>query len=181
MRFLELPLRGAFVVEPERIQDDRGFFAATWSVAAASAHGIRVELPESSVAWNAQSGTLRGMHYQARPLVEAKLVTCTSGSIFDVIVDLRDGSPTRFMWHGLRLSSVDRTSLFVPRGFAHGYLTLEDQTEVSYRISDPYRRELARGIRWNDAAIGIDWPAQPQCMNQRDASYEDLRPSEIDV
>lgn len=175
MRFADTPLHGAFVVEPHRVEDERGFFAATWSLAEARRRGMNVRLLESGIAWNARKGTLRGMHYQDAPHREAKLVSCTAGSVFDVIVDLREDSSSRYDWFGVELSASNRRLLYVPEGFAHGYLTLEDETEVSYRTSDAYHPELSRGVRWDDPAFGIDWPAPPACINLRDASYPDVQ------
>ena len=175
MRFAEAPLRGAFVIKPQRMEDERGFFAATWTSAEAQRHGIDALLPEGSISWNALKGTLRGMHFQAAPHREAKLVSCTSGSVFDVIVDLRDDSPSRHRWFGVELSAANRLLLYVPEGLAHGYLTLEDATEVSYRISCPYHAEASGGVRWDDPAFGIKWPERPLFINHRDASYPDVR------
>lgn len=159
MIFTELALKGAFLVEPERQEDERGFFARTFCVEEFAARGLNTTIAQCSVAFNRRRGTLRGLHYQAAPHEEAKLVRCTAGAAFDVIVDMRPGSPTFKHWLGAELSSHNRTMIYLPEGFAHGFQTLADDTEVFYQISTQYVAEAARGIRWDDPELGIRWPA----------------------
>jgi len=171
--FTETKLSGAFLVEPERVADQRGFFARTFCVEEFRAHGLVTELAQASVSYNARTGTLRGMHYQAAPHEEIKLVRCTMGALHDVIVDLRPGSATFRDWFGVDLSAENRRMLYVPRGLAHGYLTLEDHTEVFYQIAGRYRPESARGVRHDDPAIGIDWPVEVRVISDRDRDHPD--------
>ncbi len=171
MIFTESALAGAFVIELERIEDDRGFFARSFCAEEFAAHGLPAVMPQCSVSFNARRATLRGLHFQADPHAEDKLVRCTAGAIFDVIVDLRRDSPDRGRWLGIELTADNRRSLFVPRGFAHGFITLTDGSEVLYMMSVPYVPGFARGLRWNDPAIGIDWPLEPAHMTERDAAY----------
>jgi len=173
--FKELPLAGAFLIEPERIGDERGFFARTWCRREFEARGLSTEIVQCNVSFNPKKGTLRGMHYQAPPHEEVKIVRCTMGSVYDVIVDLRPDSPTRRKWVGLELTGENRRMLYVPKGFAHGFLTLVDNAEVFYQISEFYHPESARGVRWDDPALGIRWPQAPQVMSERDRSYADFR------
>jgi dTDP-4-dehydrorhamnose 3,5-epimerase len=175
MIFSETPLKGAFVVDPEPIVDERGFFARLWCKQEFEAHGLDGSLVQSSVSFNSRAGTLRGLHYQAPPSAEAKIVRCTSGSIFDVIVDLRDDSPTFTRHFGVTLSSSNRRMLYIPKGFAHGFQTLEDATEVTYQMSAFYDAAAARGVRWNDPIFRIEWPTvEHRIVNTRDASYPDF-------
>lgn len=177
MRFTETELAGAWVVEPEPLADARGFFARTFDAAAFADRGLRSAFPQCSVSFNARAGTLRGMHYQAAPHEEAKLVRCTAGAIYDVIVDLRAGSPTRGRWTGVELTADNRRALYVPEGFAHGFQTLADDSEVFYQISAEFVPDAARGVRWDDAAFGIAWPAAGQrVMSDRDRGYADWAP-----
>jgi dTDP-4-dehydrorhamnose 3,5-epimerase len=174
MKFKQLGLAGAYTIEMERLGDDRGFFARSFCADEFAAHGLPASMPQSSVSFNSRRGTLRGLHFQAEPHAEDKLVRCTAGALFDVIVDLRPGSPTGRRWIGVELSAQNRFALFVPKGFAHGFLTLEDATEVLYMMSVPYAPEFARGVRWNDASLAIDWPFEPQHITERDAAYPPL-------
>lgn len=171
MRFDESALPGACIVEMVRIEDERGFFARSFCAEEFAAHGLPAHMPQCSVSFNARRATLRGLHYQAEPHAEDKLVRCTAGAIFDVIVDLRPHSPTRLRWLGLELSAANRRALFVPKGFAHGFVTLANDTEVLYMISVPYAPGFERGIRWNDPAIGIEWPLAPEHLSARDAAH----------
>jgi dTDP-4-dehydrorhamnose 3,5-epimerase len=171
VKFTESALAGAFIVELERIEDDRGFFARSFCAEEFAAHGLPAIMPQCSVSFNARRATLRGLHFQADPHAEDKLVRCTAGAIFDVIVDLRRDSPGRGRWLGIELTADNRRSLFIPRGFAHGFITLTDGSEVLYMMSVPYVPGFARGVRWNDPAIGIDWPLEPEHMTERDAAY----------
>ena len=177
MRFIETRLRGALIVEPERLADERGFFALTWSSAEFEERGLNPHLVQCNLSFNARRGTLRGMHYQAAPHAQAKLVRCTAGAVFDCIIDLREGSETFAQWVGVELSAENRTQLYVPEGFAHGFQTLSDGTEVFYQMSSPYVPESARGVRWDDPAFRIVWPeAAELVINERDRTYPDFRP-----
>jgi dTDP-4-dehydrorhamnose 3,5-epimerase len=174
MKISETKLAGAFVVEPMRFDDERGFFARGWSLKEL-AGWEQVALVESNVSYNRRRGTLRGMHYQVAPHAQAKLVRCTRGRLYDVIVDLRSGSPTFKEWVGVELSAENRLTFCVPRGFAHGFQTLEDDTELLYLVSDYYAHECSRGVRWNDPAFGIEWPhAETRVMAERDRDYADF-------
>lgn len=180
MRFVPTTLEGAYVVEPERHEDARGFFARTWAQDELLQHGLDSRLSQCSISRNTNAGTLRGMHFQTEPHAETKLVRCTSGAIFDVIVDLRPGSPTHAEWIGVELTAESGTALYIPKGFAHGFQTLVDGAEVFYMISDPYVPEAASGVRWDDPAFGIDWPpAEARVINERDRSYPDYRPDSL--
>lgn len=159
MIFRETTLRGAFVVEPTVVHDERGLFARTWCEAEARAHGLDPRVVQCSVSWNRRRGTLRGLHFQAAPYGEAKLVRVTRGAIFDVIVDLRRGSPTFGRHLAVELSAANRLMIFVPAGFAHGFQTLVDDTEVAYQMSTPYEPSSARGVLWSDPELAIPWPA----------------------
>jgi dTDP-4-dehydrorhamnose 3,5-epimerase len=174
MIFRETAVAGAYLVEPERHADERGFFAPTFSAEEFAAHGLDTRVAESSIAYNAASLTLRGLHYQLAPYEETKLVRCTRGSVYDVAVDLRPDSPTYLRWAGVELSAENRNSFYVPAGCAHGYLTREAETELSYLISQRYVAEAGAGVRWDDPAIAIEWPAAPEVISARDASYPDL-------
>ena len=169
--FTEAPLSGAYIVDMERHVDERGFFARAYCAEDFAARGLGPALRQCSVSYNARKGTLRGMHYQAAPHEEHKLVRCCAGAIFDVIVDLRAASPTYRRWFGLELSAGNHRSLFIPPGFAHGFVSLTDDTEVYYMISVAHAPEFSRGIRWNDPAVAIDWPVAPTVITARDASY----------
>jgi dTDP-4-dehydrorhamnose 3,5-epimerase len=171
VKFQESPLAGAYTIEMDRLEDERGFFARSYSAEEFAARGLPAAMPQSSVSFNARRGTLRGLHYQAEPHAEDKLVRCTAGAIYDVIVDLRPDSPTARRWFGVELSAANHRSLFVPKGLAHGFMTLRDDTEVLYMISVPYAPGFERGLRWNDPAIGISWPTAPSVVSARDAAY----------
>jgi dTDP-4-dehydrorhamnose 3,5-epimerase len=168
MRFVPAELDGVFVVEQERHVDDRGWFARTWDGAELAAHGLDPALVQCSASFNAARGTLRGMHYQDPPFAEAKLVRCTRGALFDVAVDLRPGSRSFLRWFGLELTPENGRALYIPRGFAHGFVTLSDATEGVYCISAPYSPPHARGVRWDDPAIAIAWPIPPLVISPAD-------------
>jgi dTDP-4-dehydrorhamnose 3,5-epimerase len=173
MVITETELKGAFVIELDRLEDERGFFACAWSEHAFAAAGLTASFVESNLAFNKKKGTLRGMHYQLPPYDQVKLVRCTRGSIY-VIVDLRRGSPTFKQCFALEMSADNHRTLYVPGEFAHGYLTLEDNMEVSYQTSSYYAPENGRGVRWNDTAFNIAWPADPLVILDRDCEYEDF-------
>lgn len=175
MIFTESPIKGAYVIDLERFADERGFFARTWCQREFKAHGLDTSIAQCSISYNQKIGTLRGMHYQAAPHGERKLVRCTAGIIYDVIVDLRPESETFCDWFAVELSADNRRMLYIPEDLAHGFLTLADNTEVFYQISEYYVPESARGVRWNDPAFSISWPMSPRIMSQRDSSYADFK------
>lgn len=174
MIFSETSLKGAFVIEPERFEDERGFFARTWCQKEFEDHKLPTGLVQCSISFNKKKGTLRGMHYQVSPCEETKLVRCTMGAIYDVIIDLRPTSPTFKQHIGVNLTAENRKILHVPEGFAHGFQTLKDQSEVFYQISVYYAPEYARGVRWNDPAFGIQWPYLDPIILERDRNYADF-------
>jgi dTDP-4-dehydrorhamnose 3,5-epimerase len=171
MIFTESPLSGAYLVDMERLTDERGFFARSYCAEEFAARGLGPELRQCSVSYNARKGTLRGMHYQGPPHEEHKLVRCTAGAIFDVIVDIRTASPTYRRWYGAELTQDNRRSLFIPPGFAHGFMSLTDGAEVYYMISVVHAPKFSRGVRWNDPAFAIEWPLAPAVISERDAAY----------
>jgi dTDP-4-dehydrorhamnose 3,5-epimerase len=175
MIFTETNLRGAFIIEPERFEDERGFFARSWSSREFAAHGLDAQVMECNISFSRKKGTLRGMHFQADPYGQVKIVRCTMGEIHDVIIDLRHDSPTFTHWFGVDLTAQNRRILYVPKGFAHGFETLVDNTEVFYQTSAYYMPEAGRGVRWNDSAFGIAWPLAVEVINDRDRTYEDFK------
>jgi dTDP-4-dehydrorhamnose 3,5-epimerase len=172
MRFRALPIPGPVVVELEPHVDDRGAFARTFCVDEFAAAGLPIDFPQCNLSINHRAGTMRGMHYNAEPWGESKVVRCVRGAIHDVVVDLRDGSPTRFEHVAIELSAENRLALFVPADFAHGFLTLADDTDVTYHMGARYVPAAARGMRWDDPALGIEWPGVPEVISPADASYE---------
>lgn len=176
MRFEATPIEGVWVVEPERREDPRGYFARTWCAEEFRARGLRERLSQCSVSFNAKAGTLRGMHYQTAPEEEAKLVSCPRGRIWDVALDLRRGSPTFCKWYGTELSAENGRALYVPPGCAHGMVTLEDDALVSYFISTPYSPVHQAAVRWDDPAFGIAWPVASPTMSDRDRALPDFVP-----
>jgi dTDP-4-dehydrorhamnose 3,5-epimerase len=174
MIFKETTLKGAFVIEPERRHDERGFFARTWCQREFAAEGLPPQWVQCNISFSRQRGTLRGMHYQAAPYEEAKLVRCTRGAIYDVIIDLRAESPTFRRWVAVELTTDNRCMLFIPKGFAHGFQTLVDDTEVFYQMSQFYAPEYARGVRWDDPAFKISWPAEKRIISERDQGFPDF-------
>ncbi len=171
MIFTETKLPGAYVIEIAPIEDSRGFFARTWCRDEFARQGLNSSLVQCNVSFNRKRGTLRGLHYQAAPYGECKLIRCTQGAIYDVIVDLRPCSPTFKSWASVELTAANRRMLYVPEGVAHGFQTLADETEVFYQMSQVYHPESARGVRWNDSAFAVQWPIACPIMNQRDAAY----------
>ena len=169
MLFRESDLPGAWVIEIEPHEDERGFLARTSCVEEFERHGLTGAFQQCSISYNRAMGTLRGLHFQAPPHEEAKLVRCTRGRILDVVVDIRQGGPTFGKWFGVELSDSERNALYVPEGFAHGFITLEAETEVFYQISKAFVAGAGRGIRWNDPQIGIAWPLVPAVISERDA------------
>ena len=174
MTFHETAIGGVWVVEPERLADERGFFARTWDTREFADHGLNGRLVQCSVSFNVRRGTLRGLHYQAAPHEEAKLVRCTSGAVYDVAVDLRAGSETLGRWVGVELSPQNRLALYVPEGCAHGFLTLADGSEVAYQMSEFHFPDASRGVRYDDPAFAINWPGDVLVVNERDRSYPDF-------
>ena len=166
-----LALARAFLVKPARLEDDRGFFARTWCAREFAEHGLEPSLSQCSISFNKGRGTLRGLHYQAEPHAEAKLVRCTRGAIFDVIVDLRPASPTYLEHCTVTLTADNRDAIYVPQGCAHGFLTLEDESEVLYQMSTEHVPGAARGVRWNDPAFHIAWPTLPDVVADRDRTW----------
>ena len=171
MIFTELALRGAYVVDIDRREDERGFFARSFCREEFARHGLSTEISQCNVSFNHRKGTLRGMHYQIPPKSEAKTVRCTRGTVYDVIVDLRDGSPTWGQWISVNLSENNSRMLYIPEGFAHGFQTLEDDSEVFYQMFAPYSPEHARGVRWDDPALRIDWPLPDLIISERDRAF----------
>lgn len=175
MIFRDTGIDGAWILEAERLEDERGFFARTWDADEFAERGLNARLAQCSISYNRLRGTLRGLHYQVAPHEEAKLVRCTAGAIFDVVVDLRPDSTTFRDWFGVELSADNRLAVYVPEACAHGFLTLTDGCEVHYQISQFYAPEAARGVRWDDPAFGITWPGEVLVMNERDRTYPDFR------
>jgi dTDP-4-dehydrorhamnose 3,5-epimerase len=174
MRFLPTRLEGAFLVELEPHADERGSFARLWDGALFAERGLEPALAQASLSSNPRAGTLRGLHFQTPPYEEAKLVQCVRGAIFDVIVDLRTGSPSYLRWEGFELGRGSLRQLYIPKGFAHGFVTLADEAEILYFISAPYVPTAASGLRWNDPALGIRWPVEPRVISARDAGWPDF-------
>lgn len=176
--FRETTLAGAFVIERDKHEDERGFFARTYCRQEFAAHGLNPEIAQCNVSFNKRKGTLRGMHYQAPPFAEAKLVRCTAGAIFDVIIDLRKSSETFRQHFAVELCASNGKMLYIPEGFAHGFQTLLDDTEVFYQMSQPYAPQCARGVRWNDPSFSIEWPPAERTIVERDRNYPDFVTSE---
>jgi dTDP-4-dehydrorhamnose 3,5-epimerase len=176
MLFRELAMEGVFLIEPVRREDERGFFARTFCATELAGRGLIDRFRQSSVSYNARQGTVRGMHFSRAPHEETKIVRCTAGAVFDIVVDLRPGSPTELQWVGVSLTAKNRHALYIPRGFAHGFQSLQDDTEVLYMIDIPYVPEAATGVRWNDPAIGVQWPETITFMSQRDLVFPDWIP-----
>ena len=177
MIFHETGLSGAYLAELERRADERGFFARSWCQREFAERGLNADLAQCNISFNKERGTLRGLHFQMAPHEEAKLVRCTQGAIFDVIIDLRQSSPSFTKHYSIQLDSDNRLALFVPKGFAHGFQTLSDSTEVFYQMSDVYVPGVGGGIRWDDPTFGIRWPLPNPLMNERDRTWPDWKPS----
>jgi dTDP-4-dehydrorhamnose 3,5-epimerase len=171
VKFSPTTLAGAWIVDPAPIEDERGFFARSFCQEEFRAHGLDPVIAQCNVSFNRRRGTLRGLHFQAPPHEEAKLVRCTRGAIWDVVVDLRADSSTRHRWFAAELNAENRRALYVPRGFAHGFQTLADDSEVLYQMSEFYHSESARGLRWDDPVIAIKWPIAHPVVSERDRSY----------
>ncbi len=174
MHFLPTNLPDAWLIEPEKRADARGFFARSFCTQEFSAHGLETVYPQQNVSQSAQRGTLRGMHFQRAPDAEVKLVRCTRGAIYDVIVDLRPTSPCFMQWQAFELTQDNHTTLYIPKGFAHGFQALTDHVEVFYMVSMPYAPHAEAGVRWNDRALGLSWPLPPSVMSERDQNWPDF-------
>lgn len=175
MKFEPLRLPGSFQIKPELVTDERGFFVRTFCSQTFAANGLNAGFKQCGASFNASKHTLRGMHHQTSPHAEAKLVRCTQGAAYHVILDLRSYSETYLKWVGLELNSENRHMLYVPEGVAHGFMTLVDATEIFYQISESYSPANAHGVRWDDPAFGIEWPATPGTLSDRDANFPDFK------
>ena len=173
MKFIETRLKGAFIIEPEKLEDERGFFARTFCEEEFSKHRLDSKIVQCNISFNWKKNTIRGMHYQVAPYEEAKLVRCIKGAIYDVIIDLRPQSFTFKQWIAMELTAKNRIMLYVPEGFAHGFQTLDDNTEVFYQMSEFYHPECARGVRWNDRTFKIEWPFADPILSSKDRLYKD--------
>lgn len=173
MKFTETRLPGAYVVDLQKMEDERGFFARAFCRNEFEQHGMVSDVVQANMSWNPTRGTLRGMHYQHHPYQETKFIRCTRGAIYDVIIDLRKGTPGFGQWVGIELTADNRSALFVPRDFAHGFITLTDDTEVLYLVSQSYQPGSEGGIRWDDSRFSIDWPIDPVCISEKDANWPD--------
>ncbi len=174
MKFTETHLKGSYIIELEPVKDERGFFARTYCKHKFKQKGLALKIVQSNMSFNEKKGTLRGMHYQAPPMAEAKLVSCVQGSIYDVIIDLRRDSPTYCRWFAVELCARKKQMLFVPEGFAHGFQTLEDNTMILYQMSEFYAPEYSRGVRWNDPVFGIRWPIEAKIISEKDRNIPDF-------
>ncbi|GKU76794.1 dTDP-4-dehydrorhamnose 3,5-epimerase [Paenibacillus sp. L3-i20] len=172
MKFIETNLKGCFIVELEPIMDERGYFARSWCSEEFAAYGLQTSFVQSNISYNERKGTLRGMHYQAYPHEESKLVRCTRGAIYDVVIDLRVDSPTHKEWFGLELTENNGTMLYIPQGLAHGFQTLSHHTEVSYQMGHFFHPASSRGIRWDDPLFNIQWPyEESRIISDKDLGY----------
>ena len=174
MKFHQTALAGAYVIELEKLEDNRGFFARAWCQQEFEDHGLVSRVVQANNSFNTKAGTLRGMHYQIAPHEETKLVRCTSGALYDVIVDLRPESPTYKQWFGVELTAQNYKMLYVPANFAHGFITLEDNTEAIYFVSEFYTPGAEQGLRWNDPAFNIEWPRSADVISDKDAAWPDF-------
>ena len=174
MIFTETKLSGVFLIELERLEDTRGFFALSWSAEEFARRSLDSQLAECNISLNNKKSTLRGMHYQAHPHGQTKLVRCTMGAIYDVVIDLRASSPTFKQWVGVELSAKNHLMIYIPKGFAHGFQTLEDNSEVFYQMSHPYMPHSSRAVRWDDPAFDINWPPGERIILEKDRSWPDF-------
>jgi dTDP-4-dehydrorhamnose 3,5-epimerase len=174
MFFRETKVKGAYVIDLDRRVDDRGYFARAWCQKEFQAQGLTARLAQVNVSFNVRKGTLRGMHFQLPPYQEAKIVSCTRGAIYDVVVDLRHDSPTYMQWDGVELTAGNRCQLYIPEGCAHGFQTLDDNSELLYLMSEFYSPQHARGVRYNDPSFNIAWPLPPQCLSEADRAWPDF-------
>jgi len=174
MIFKETKLKGAYVIDLERIEDERGFFARSWCQKEFEKHGLNPLIVHCNISYNIKKGTLRGMHYQAAPYAEAKIVSCISGAIYDVIIDLRRDSPTYCQWFAVELSSDNYRMLYIPVGLAHGFQTLKEYTAVYYQMSEFYNPDSSRGVRWDDPSFGVEWPIKKAIISLKDRQFPDF-------
>ena len=171
MKFSHLSLEGAYAIDLEPKEDERGFFARSFCEEEFSKWGLKGKYPQCNVSFNRKKGTLRGIHYSVPPFSEAKLVRCTQGMVYDLLLDLRSDSPTFLRWTSLEISSKNRKMVYVPEGVAHGFLTLEDDSELFYQMSAPFHSSYARGVRWNDPQFTIKWPMDPTVISENDRNF----------
>ncbi len=176
MKFVPTGLEDAYLIQPEKRGDERGFFARAWCEREFSDMGLETRIAQANMSRSADVGTLRGMHLQVPPHAETKIIRCTAGAVYDVIIDLRPGSPSYMRWYGARLDAVDHDALYVPGGFAHGFLTLEPDSEVYYLVSAFYSPEAERGVRFDDPRFGIAWPGDIRVVSDKDRSWPDYQP-----
>jgi dTDP-4-dehydrorhamnose 3,5-epimerase len=176
MKFTETSVKGAFVIDVDRIGDERGYFGRLWCEKEYQEHGLVAKIAQSNIGVSPKAGTQRGLHYQRSPHVEAKIVRCSRGAIFDVIVDVRPDSPTHKQWFGMELTGESATMLYVPEGCATGYITLVDDTEMYYHATEFYHPESATGVRYDDPAFGIQWPREPSTISDGDRNWPDYTP-----
>jgi dTDP-4-dehydrorhamnose 3,5-epimerase len=174
MIFTETKIKGVYIIEPELLTDERGFFARSFCKEEFKKHGLETDIVQCNISYNKKKGTLRGMHYQVPPFEEAKIVSCTKGSIYDVVVDLRKESLTYCQWVATELSEKNFKMMYIPRGCAHGFQTLEDKAIVYYQMTEFFHPECARGIRWIDPSIGIVWPVPAMIISEKDKNYGDF-------
>ena len=174
MIFKETKLKGAFIIEIQKLEDERGFFGRSWCANELKAHGLKINIAQANISFSKKKGTLRGMHCQIDPFQETKLIRCTQGSIFDVIIDLRPDSPTYKQWYGVELSQDNYKMLYVPEDFAHGFITLKDNCEVTYLVTQFYTPNAEGGIRWNDKQFNIQWPLTPVVISEKDKGHPDF-------
>jgi dTDP-4-dehydrorhamnose 3,5-epimerase len=174
MIFTETPLKGAYIIEIEKIEDERGFFGRSFCRREMEKHGLNGEIVQANTSFSKKKGTLRGLHYQVAPHQESKLMRCVSGAIYDVIIDLRPGSPTFMRWTSAELSQDNYRMLYIPEGFAHGYMALTDNAGVYYNVSAFYVPGSEKGIRWNDPAFKISWPMEPRVISEKDRQHPDF-------
>jgi len=175
MKFTETKLKGAFIIEIEKLEDERGFFGRSWCAIEMKTHGLNTNICQANVSFNKVKATLRGMHYQVAPYQEAKIVRCSRGSIYDVIIDLRKDSPTFKKWIAVELTQDNYKMIYIPEDFAHGFITLEDNTEVSYLMTEFYVPGASATIRWNDPMFNIEWPLEPTFISEKDKSQPDFK------
>lgn len=176
MTFTETKL-GAYLIDPEPIGDERGFFARMMCREEFAEHGLEMDVVQANISYSAHRGTLRGLHYQEPPHAEVKMIRCTRGAVFDVVVDVRPDSPTYLEWEAAELTAENRRMMYVPKGFAHGFLTLADDTEVLYPVTAAYAPDSERGLRYDDPALGIDWPIEVEVISEKDQSWADAAPA----
>jgi dTDP-4-dehydrorhamnose 3,5-epimerase len=177
MIFTETKLKGAYIIDVKRLEDERGFFGRSYCQREMDEYGLNTNMVQANVSYNKKKGTLRGMHMQVSPYEETKLVRCTRGAIYDVIIDMREDSETYKQWIGVELTADSYRMLFVPEGFAHGFITLEDNTDVTYNVTQFYTPGSERGIRWNDPAFNIEWPMEPVIISDKDQAHPDFEES----